>query len=140
MQAVQKYPRIRTFRDSSFCVSDLTERITFETRLYNSEEDKDFYYQKPVRCLDMTLKKIFSTDKVLGNEKTKICIRLSYKDSADVIYGDKPSIDYIRYFDKDDQTAEVIYYQIKDYLLEWDPKFIEDFLCFELDDKETKDE
>lgn len=140
MQTVQKYPRIRTFRDSSFYVSELTERITFETYLYNSDEDKDFYYQKPVRCLDMTLKKIFSTDKVLDDQKIKICIRLSYKDSTDVIYGDKPSIDYIRHFDKDDQTAEVIYYQIKDHLLEWDSKFIENFLCFELNDKETKDE
>lgn len=125
-----KTPKVRTLRNTSYIFKELTERISYEEHKYHPQGEPDNFYTYDVRCLDITLKKTLSSNTVLNEGKTRIFIRLQYREFDSTIYDYFPSLDYIRYFDADDETAEVVYSQIIYDMPDWDTKFVE-FLGFE---------
>lgn len=129
----QPYPRVRIMRDTTFCTKVLTERVTYETSRYNPVDGSEGTYEYPIRCLDMTLKKL------INNSTTMIYIKLSYKENKSVIYDYFPSLNYIRYFEQDDDLVDAIYCDIRDAMSDWDIKWVE-FLGFELEEEGANDE
>lgn len=134
-----KSPRVRTLKNSSYIFKELTERISYEEHKYHPQGEPDKFYTYDIRVLHITLKKTLSSNTVLNTDKTRIHIKLQYSEFDSVIYDYFPSLDYIRYFDADDGTAEVVYSQIVNDMPDWDIKFVE-FLGFELEEEGDNDE